>query len=695
MGPVENKADKSESLPPPEDAIHQAGGGVSGEQRSVKTLNNVVLKHLQTLYNDHIDKNDKTWHADQVAAFLKHVQRDDEREIPKDLLEMPVFGLSDFLSYMTSSLTNIAAPPKEQDLSWPLSNYFISSSHNTYLTGNQLYSESSTDSYKNVLLRGCRCIEIDVWDGDESDSEGGTSASSSDDDEDDPKRYERRKARVETIKNKVPSSLIGKLEKTSLGKRLSKYVEKKTAAPVASESTATSAHATKEASSATNPTALSKTPSPQAAIVEPRVLHGYTLTKEVSFRDVCEVIRDNAFVASDLPLIVSLEVHCRAEQQEIMVKIIEDTWKGLLVTSPEEDAKSLPAPGDLRHKILVKVKYAPNDAAHTATTDSTAAKLETPSTQGSEEDTTPPGTATDPKGKKKKRPSKVIEALSKLGIYTRGVSFKSLTQPEASMPTHVFSLSEKGVMEVHQKSARQLFDHNRHFLMRAYPSGLRISSSNLDPAVFWRKGIQIVALNWQRWDQGMMLNEGMFAGTGGYVLKPEGYRSTTPDRDPTATTTQATIPHHTLDLTIQVLAGQSLPLPEGEPDPAKFHPYVKVELHVEEPEERATRVAGTASNEQVTREKEGEYKARTKTRKGRDPEFGDALGFGKVAGVVPELAFVRFTVRDDDIGRDDLAAWACVRVDRLREGYRFVHLLDAKGVETEGVLLVKVTKRVV
>lgn len=99
--------------------------------------------------------------------------------------------------------------------------------------------------------------------------------------------------------------------------------------------------------------------------------------------------------------------------------------------------------------------------------------------------------------------------------------------------------------------------------------------------------------------------------------------------------------------------------------------------------------------EQIAREREaGEYKARTRTRRGRDPEFGDSLAFGRVAGVVPQLAFVRFVVRDDDIGRDDLAAWACVRVDRLREGYRFVHLLDRKGVETGGVLLVKVTKRV-
>lgn len=90
------------------------------------------------------------------------------------------------------------------------------------------------------------------------------------------------------------------------------------------------------------------------------------------------------------------------------------------------------------------------------------------------------------------------------------------------MPTHIFSLSEKKVVDVHEKEAQALFNHNRHFLMRTYPWGLRIGSSNLDPAPFWRKGIQVVALNWQKWDEGMMLNEGMFTGTHGYVLKPQG-----------------------------------------------------------------------------------------------------------------------------------------------------------------------------
>lgn len=52
----------------------------------------------------------------------------------------------------------------------------------------------------------------------------------------------------------------------------------------------------------------------------------------------------------------------------------------------------------------------------------------------------------------------------------------------------------------------------------------------------------------------------------------------------------------------------------------------------------------------------------------------------------------RFKINDDEIGKDDLAAWACIRLDRLQIGYRFVHLFDSIGNPSQGVLLVNIEK---
>lgn len=67
-----------------------------------------------------------------------------------------------FAAFLTSPDNSIVPAEDQlvgQDMSRPLHDYYISSSHNTYLVGGQWRGESTVEGYVRALLAGCRTVE--------------------------------------------------------------------------------------------------------------------------------------------------------------------------------------------------------------------------------------------------------------------------------------------------------------------------------------------------------------------------------------------------------------------------------------------------------------------------------------------------------------------------------------------------------
>lgn len=113
---------------------------------------------------------------DDLQGFLDHVQRtrfephvfdkiwakfapkDDEFDSSCDY-----WTVDSFNDFLLSSYNPFVKP--ETNLTRPLNEYYISTSHNTYLIGRQVADTSSEEGYIRALQSGCRSVEIDIWDG--------------------------------------------------------------------------------------------------------------------------------------------------------------------------------------------------------------------------------------------------------------------------------------------------------------------------------------------------------------------------------------------------------------------------------------------------------------------------------------------------------------------------------------------------
>ncbi|EGF83101.1 hypothetical protein BATDEDRAFT_85754 [Batrachochytrium dendrobatidis JAM81] len=344
----------------------------------------------------------------------------------------------------------------------------------TYLLGDQLTGESSVEGYIRALQRGCRCIELDCWDG--------------------------------------PSG-------------------------------------------------------------QPLIYHGRTFTSRLLFKDAIEAIAKYAFVTSSYPLILSLEIHCAAEQQQVMVKILQNTFGSSLLLAPVRNDSVLPSPIELIRKIIIKGKTGKTDQdnddtydqtddetidtsggsssivntplmssnpgsglSHTASVSSSSNIIVSnipmsststlpPQNQSSQESNTLLLNSKDTSNVTKTKPKVIItKALEALIIYCKGVSLHSVTLPQNPLKFDcMYSFSERTANALLQKQRDRLVHINQSHLSRVYPSVIRITSSNMDPVPLWKCGTHMVALNFQTFDRAMHLNSALFDVNGrcGYVLKPQ------------------------------------------------------------------------------------------------------------------------------------------------------------------------------
>lgn len=489
---------------------------------------------------------------------------------------------------------HIDVPPHLTDRSHPLPEYFISSSHNTYLMAHQLIGTSSAQAYENVLNAGSRCVEIDAWDNEEN-------------------------------------------------------------------------------------------------LEEPKVTHGYTLVSNISFRSVCETIRDvfdKECAASTeeqgyraAPVMLSLENHCAAHGQLRLVEIMKEIWGDRLLSEAirqkGHDEELQPGDhghhvelGDLGSKIVVIVEHhipesTPEESADTSSSDD----------EGEEQARQAKAAYRE---KKEAAPTTgIIPELADLGVYAQSVKPSDNSWFAAKLKNgphhHLINVSELGLLANLPTHSQKITEHNAHHLMRVFPKGTRISSKNLDPVPFWGVGAQICALNWQTFGAGMQINEALFSGSDGYVLKPAALRAGGSGVLSTGKLKK---------LRLHIAGATDVPVPPGY-DADSLKPYVSCLLtHPDD--------LGKAP----TKRKTSPYKQHKLGffHKGENPTVTDPIWDEILEWeyVENELVFLRLLIKDDaSFATNPKLAVAAVRLSYSIPEWRFIRMLDLKGRETTCSILVK------
>ena len=135
------------------------------EFNSVK--NNIIKKNCIQSFEDLLLSR-KAFNKNDINSILSNYNQNIKNstgELEQLRLYMTLY---EFNMMIHSSLLTVYDNNKlnqKLDLDHPLTDYFISSSHNTYLTGHQLLGKSSTKMYSTSLLYNFRMLELDCYEG--------------------------------------------------------------------------------------------------------------------------------------------------------------------------------------------------------------------------------------------------------------------------------------------------------------------------------------------------------------------------------------------------------------------------------------------------------------------------------------------------------------------------------------------------